>query len=151
MSASAHAASLLAAVVAAIPDPPARQVITTGAPRDPLQGEQIAVGWIRNFNGVPGRPEGSAEAQCWGEQVAEFVVRLTRCITTATGVDDTPPAVLAAAATVAMNDAEAVRAALVGWRPLTGDNPRDVWVGNPQGYQPQGFGVGWVLGVHAAT
>lgn len=143
--------SLLAAVVAGLPDPPARQVVTTGAPRDPLQGEQVAVGWIRNFVGVPGQPDGGANAQCWGEVVAEYVVRVTRCIATATGQTDTDPGELRRAALQTMADATAVRAALASWHPDGGDVDRAVWIGNPQGFQPQGFGTGFILGVHAAT
>lgn len=152
MNASAVAQSLLAATVAALgSSAPDRQVLTTGAPRDPLQGEQVAVGWVRNFVGVPGRPDGSVEGQLHGVLVAEFVVRVTRCVATSTTQADTPPANLSSVAVELMDDAETVRAALAGWRPLDVDAERDVWVGNPQGFQPQGFGAGFVIGVHAAT
>ena len=143
--------SLLAAVVAALgSSAPGRQLVTTGAPRDPLQGEQVAVGWVRNFVGVPGQPDGSPNAQCYGELVAEFVVRVTRCVSTSTGQSDTNVDELGRAALQTMADALAVRAALADWHP-TGDVDRAVWIGNPQGFQPQGFGTGFVLGVHAAT
>ena len=154
MTVQATADSLLAAVVAALTDPPARQVTTVGTPTDPLQGEQVAVGWIRNFSGMPGQERPGPESTCWSPLVAEYQIRLGRCVVTSSTADDTAPAILAAGLAQIAGDAEAVRTALRSWlpprtAPLEATNA-DVWVGQVLAYRPQGLAAGFVLAVHAA-
>ncbi len=151
MTVAELAASLLAAAAAAITDAPTRRVVTVGYPTDPLQNEQLAVGWVRNFTGLPGQPQEGPDTTCWGPLIAEFQIRLTRCVLTSTNEADTPPATLEAAAVQVMGDAQAVRLALRDWAPFDGAGLQDTWVGGPIGYRPQGFAAGFVLPVHVAT
>lgn len=154
MTVTATAESLLAAVVDALTDPPTRQVVTVGNPTDPLKGEQVAVGWVRNFAGVPGQESAAPGAACWAEQIAEFVIRVGRCVVTSTGEQDTAVATLRNGLTQISGDAEAVREALRSWVPprpedvTAGD--ADVWVGPTLAYRPQGLAAGFVIAVHAA-
>lgn len=145
------AASLRDAAAAAIPSPPARRVVTVGPPTDPLSAEQLAVGWIRNFGGVPGQEMAAPDASCWAPLVAEFQIRLTRCVVTSAAEADTPVDVLEAAATQVMGDAAAVRLALRDWPATIDRDLNDVWVGATFGYRPQGFAAGFVLAVHVTT
>lgn len=154
MTVLATATSLLAAVVDALTDPPARQVLTVGTPTDPLQGEQVAVGWIRNFSGVPGQERPGPDSSCWSPLVAEFQIRVGRCVVTSTTAEDTAVAVLAAGLEQIAADGEAVRVALRSWLP---DRPEpqeatkeDVWVGPVLAYRPQGLAAGFVIAVQAA-
>lgn len=153
MTVTETADSLLAAVVAALTDPPARQVTTVGSPTDPLKGEQVAVGWIRCFAGMPGAERPGPDSSCWAPLVAEYQVRLGRCVLTSTSEADTPVATLAAGLAQCSADAEAVRLALRSWYPPR-DAPQvaddsDVWVGPVLAYRPQGLAAGFVVTVHA--
>lgn len=143
--------SLLAAVVAALDDPPARRVFTVAAPTDPLKGEQVAVGFDRLFTGRPGQPDGGPGSICNGPLVAAFTVRLLRCFPTSTSVDDTAPAVILAATEKLIGDGEAIRLALRSWEPLPAPGLGDVWVGDVIGYRPQGLAHALSVVVHAAT
>lgn len=143
--------SLLAAVVAAIPDPPARRIFTVGAPTDPLKGEQVAVGFSRIFAGQPGQPRPGPDSICWAPNVAEFVVRVLRCFPTSTTEEDTDPAAIAATTTLVLADAQALRASLGLWAPHEVTNQGDVWVGDLIGYRPQGLAQALSTTVHVVT
>lgn len=148
MNAADVAASLLAAAAAALDDPPARRLLTVGAPTDPLEGEQVAVGFSRFFTGLPGQPQGGPDASCWGPLVAEYVVRVLRCFPTSTNTADSDPAAVAAAARRLIGDGENLRAALRDWQPTVTTSQGDVWVGDVVGFRPQGLAHALSVTVH---
>lgn len=143
--------NLLAAAAAAIDSPPARRVFTVGAPTDPIEGEQLAVGFSRYFTGEPGAPRPGPQSICNGPLVAEFVVRLLRCFPSSTQQADTPPAAILAATHALLGDADRLRLALRSWEPYEGVSQGDVWVGDVIGYRPQGLAQALQVTVHVAT
>lgn len=151
MNAAAIGRSLLAAAVAALDDPPKRRLFTVGAPTDPLDGEQVAVGFARFFTGEPGAPRGGPDSICNGPLVAEFTLRVLRCFPTSTTVADSDPTAVGAAADRLIGDAEALRLALRAWEPYDTASLGDVWVGDVIGFRPQGLAHAIAVTVHVAT
>lgn len=149
MTISALAASLLTQAAAALTDPPARQLVTVGPPTDPLpDGEQLAVGWMRCFVGVPGREDPSPGAQCWGPQCAELIVRLVRCSPTSTGVQDTNAADMTTAASALMDDGEDMRAGLRTWTTASVVHQDDLWIGPLVAVRSTGLVMACQVAVH---
>lgn len=139
MTIAATQASLLAAAAAGLPDPPARQFLQVGSPTDPLaDSDQLAVGFVRTFTGVPGQETNEPGAQCWGPRPAEFVVRLVRCVLTSAQVADTPPEVLTGATVALLDEAAALQTALLAWAAPAAEGLGDLWVGPMLGVRPTG-------------
>lgn len=151
MTAAATGEALLAFCAEALEAPPARRLFTVGAPTDPLEGEQLAVGFARFFTGEPGAPRGGPESICNGPLVAEYVVRLLRCFPTSTTAEDSSPADVLATTRLLLADAEALRLALRAWEPTPATSMGDVWVGDVIGYRPQGLAQALQVTVHVAT
>lgn len=151
MSLSALSADLLATAAAALTAPPSRQIVYVGPPTDPLpDGDQLAVGWLRCFTGMPGLEQPSVGAQCWGPLTAEMIVRLVRCSPTSTGVADTDPEAMTAAARALMDEGEELRAGLRGWTPTTFSHGDDLWVGPLVAVRSSGLVFACQVTVHVA-
>lgn len=147
---------LLDTAVAALTAPPERRVLTISNPTDPLEIDQLAIGWLRTFRGVPGQEEPGPTYENT-ERSAEYVVRLIRCLQTATGEADTDSTMWTAAASGLMDEAEELSVGLLAWRPPNphttsgrDDSPMARWVGPAQAVRAQGRSHAFAILVHAA-
>lgn len=149
---SAVAQDLLDAATAAI-DAPSRRLVTVGQPTDPLASDaQLAVGFVRWFEGQPGLEQPTAPAQVYSPRTAEFLVRLVRPVHTSTSAADSDPAAITAASKAIVDEGSALVAAVYRWEPAGGDgSPFEKWVGPLAGVRPQGLVHAVQFLVHVST
>jgi len=134
---------LLVACAAALPSPPERQIFTIGNPTEPLERDQLAVGFIRTIHGVPGAEDPGPQYE-FSERSLEYVVHLNRCFDSSTGRADTPVSVIDAAVAALADETDLLVTALIGWHPPSAHTTsgrgtaEERWVGQVQGVRPSG-------------